>query len=373
MTNISYQNEQAKRDFFTHLRGAEGFTESSVSNFAGAIHQWQVFSENEDFNSFNKDKALAFRKWLETKEAKNESGQLSLGSRYNYLRRVRKFFEWLSRQPDYKKVLKNEVRFLRLSKKDARVAQQGTRKKMPTLEEVKKIIEGIKANNELDMRDRALICFALITGARISAIVSLKMKHFDKGKKLIDQNPKEGVKTKGSKRILTTFFPIGWDEPQEYFMKWFEHLERKGFKGDDPIFPATANLSKGNKFAFSKDSVSNRPWQGTASAREIFKKRCLNAGVDYYHPHCFRHLLVNLISKIRLTEEEKRAVSLNLGHANVGTTFGSYGYGSMDEEDAVEIVKKMDDYLDRMNKGDCEAVPMTKEEKEIIEKVLKRF
>lgn len=46
---IPYRNEQAKRGFFDHLRGAKGFTEESVNDYADAIGQWQVFSNNEDF------------------------------------------------------------------------------------------------------------------------------------------------------------------------------------------------------------------------------------------------------------------------------------------------------------------------------------
>lgn len=50
------------------------------------------------------------------------------------------------------------------------------------------------------------------------------------------------------------------------------------------------------------------------------------------------------MSKMRLTEEEKRAISLTLGHENIGTTFGAYGYGSMGVERAVDIVRELRDF-----------------------------
>lgn len=192
-------------------------------------------------------------------------------------------------------------------------------------------------------RQNALICFALITGCRISAIISLKMKSFDKQKMHVYQNPAEGVKTKNSKTILTTFFPIGWDEASRYFVEWYEYLESKGFGADDPIFPATSS-EIANKKGYSKDSVSRSFWSVASSARKIFEKRCDNAGVKYYHPHSYRHLVVSLMSKMRLTEEEKRAISLTLGHENVGTTFGAYGYGSMGVERAVDIVRELQSF-----------------------------
>ena len=367
MTKVTYKNEQLKREFFEHLRGAEGFAEASVSKFAEAITQWQTFTDNEDFGSFDKTQATDFRQWLKTRETKTEAGKLSLVSQYNYLRRLKRFFTWLSGQPEYRnKVLKNEIEFLRLSKGDARIARAGTTRAMTSFDEAKKIIETIAATNEIDMRDRAMICFALTTGCRIFAIVSLRMKNFDKERLLIHQNPGDGVHTKNSKTILTTFFPIGWNEPERYFIEWFEYLERKGFGPNDPIFPAT--LHNAGSVQYSKEQVGNTFWNGTDAARKIFEKRCRDAGVPYFHPHSFRHLIVSMMSKTRLTEEEKRAISLNLGHENVGTTFGSYGYGSMSEEDAVGIVQRLKDHQPNDDIG----YPLSDAERAVLERLLAR-
>lgn len=367
MTKTIYENEQRKREFLEQLKGGEGFAKDSLSKFAEAIAQWQTFTDNDDFANFNETKATAFRDWLQSRKTKTAVGQLSLVTQYNYLRRLKRFFKWLSEQPEYRsKIVKNEVDFLRLSKKDARIARSGTTRKMPTLEEATKIIESIEVKNEIDMRDRAMICFALITGCRIYAYVSMRMKNFDKSRKLIDQNPGDGVKTKYSKKILTTFFPIGWDAPEKYFIEWFEYLEKKGFRPDDPIFPATMSSSVGLS-GYSKEQVGCMFWSGTDAARKIFVKRCANAGVPYFHPHSFRHLVVDIMGSTRLTEKEKKAISLNLGHENVSTTFGSYGYGSMSEEDAVQIVQKLKDVQNSQN-----GPIISDEERSVLERLMRR-
>ena len=150
MTKITYQNEQIKREYFEHLRGAEGFAESSVKTFAEAIGQWQSFSDGEDFASFDKTKALAFREWLVKKVTNTKLGKLTLVTQGNYLRRIKKFFVWLSSHPDYRtRVHKNDVEFLRLSKKDALIARSGTTKAMPSFEDAKKIIESIEVKKKL--------------------------------------------------------------------------------------------------------------------------------------------------------------------------------------------------------------------------------
>ena len=370
MTKSTYENEAIKREFFEQLKGARGFSKSSVRTHAEAINQWEVFTKNEDFSTYDKSKAVAFTEWLNDRPAKTKSGHISLVTQYNYLRRIKKFFVWLCDQAGCKsKIVTSDVDYLRLSKAEAQIARAGTTKKMPTFEDAKKIIEGIDGKTEIDMRDRALISFALITGARIFAIVSLKMKNFDKELKQIDQNPGDGVKTKNSKRILTTFFPIGWDEPEKYFMEWYEYLESKDFRPDDPIFPITAGSFVDRESSYSKETVGQDPWVGTGAARKIFEKRCRNVGLPYFHPHSFRHLVVNLLSKKRLTEEEKRAISMNLGHENVGTTFGSYGYGSMSNESAVQIVQKLKD----IQNGLRDRFELNDQERAVLEKVLKRI
>jgi integrase/recombinase XerD len=351
MTKVIYQNELRKREFFQYLKGAEGFDETSINMFAEAIDQWQVFTKNEDFINFNKTKAGEFVSWLKTRGSKTPSGQVSLATQHNYFRRIKRFFRWLSDQPKYRKILKSDIDFMRLSKKENRIATSGTKKRIPTLEEFKKIIESIEIKNEIDKRDRAMICLTLITGMRVSALVSLRMKSFDKASEIFGQNPADGVKTKASKRITTTFFSIGWNNAEQYFKEWYEYLEAKGFQPDDPIFPATLNLLGSGDNSYSRDSVSKGFWSGTGGARKIFEKRCKNAGLHYFNPHSLRHSIVSILSKMKLTEEEKKAISLNLGHSDIGTTFGSYGYGSMSDEKAIDVVKSLKEQDNGKNNG----------------------
>ena len=367
-TSIPYRNEQAKRRFFEHLSGGEGFAGDSVSTFAEAIGQWQQFSKNDDFANFDKSKAMEFVAWLHERDTKTKAGRLSLTTQYNYLRRVKRFFVWLAEQLEYrKKIRKTDVDFLRLSKKDARIATSGTTKPMPTFEEVQKIIMSIHPGNEIDRRDRALLSLASDYWHAYIRYCYAQDEKFKSRRELIDQNPGDGVLTKNSKKILTTFFPIGWSEPEEHFLDWYDYMLQKGAKPDSPIFPATLQ-GFSHKSAYDKNLVSDEGWSSSSGARKIFEKRCKAAGVRYYHPHSFRHLIVNYLSKARLTEEEKKAISMNLGHENIGTTFGSYGYGNMTPIDAVKIVQKL-----TMTPANGDIVVITPEERAILEKLLKKL
>ena len=154
MTNTTYENEAIKREFFEQLKGARGFSKSSVRSHAEAIHPWEVFTRNEDFSTYDKSKAVAFTEWIGTRPSTTKSGKISLVTQYNYLRRIKKFFVWLSDQPRYmSKIIKVDVEYLRLSKADDQIARSGTTKKMPTFEDVKKIIDGIDGKSEIDVSD----------------------------------------------------------------------------------------------------------------------------------------------------------------------------------------------------------------------------
>jgi integrase len=341
MTNTNYKNEKIKRNFFEEMMGGEGFSKKSLNSLAGVIAIWEIFSSQDDFSNFNKSRAVTFVEWLKNKESKTRSRRLGLVTQNNYLRYLRKFFKWLSDEPDYKnKISKGDIKYLRLSREEERIATSGTTRPVPTLEDIKRIIEHIEIKNEVDTRDRAMISFALITGMRISALVSLKMKNFDDQTMKICQNPRDGVKTKNTKLIFSTFIPIEWDEPEKYFKEWYAHLKSKGFGPYDPIFPATFNQLGDNKDQIDL-SVGKNFWKSGNSARKVFENRCKDAGVHYFNPHSFRHSIVNIISKVELTRAEEKAVSLCLGHENIGTTFGPHGYGSMSNEDALKIVRKI--------------------------------
>ena len=346
MTKTTYKNETIKRRYFSFLEESKGFSQSSINSFEHSILLWEDYTQNADFGSFGKKRAIGFKKFL-------KEHNRSEVYRYHILRRLRTFFEWLSLQAGYKsKVNPTNIEFLNLSKQETRIALQPSQRKMPSMDEVKQVIESIKIKTEVDQRDRALISLTLLTGARITAISSLPLKSFDEKEMTIYQDPKLGVRTKFSKRIVSALIPISYDKPIKYFLDWINFLKtEKKFKPTDPIFPVT-KLENGKENINFQNTGKVKPvfWQDSNAARKIFEKRFKEAGVPYYHPHSLRHLVVKEFTKMRLTEEEKKAISQNMGHENIGTTFGSYGYGMIAEDRQVELVKNI-------NRRDRESEP----------------
>ena len=345
MNTTAYKNELIKRRFFDYLKNSKGFSQKSIESYEQAIWRWEEYTHKADFAQFNKTTAELFKDWVKMKKKANSEERVSISYCYDILRYLKVFFEWLSKQAGYKsKINQSAIDYLNLTRKEIRIATQPKSVDFPSLEDIKAVIENIKGNSEIEKRDKALISLAFLTGARIEAIITLSMGCFDKKRMIIDQDPKLGVKTKFSKRIVSSLIPFSYKEPLKYFCDWFVYLEKeKGFKPDDPIFPATKiENGKNNLSYYNTGEVEAIFWKSTSSPRKIFEKRFTQAGVRYYKPHSLRHLLVKQIIKLPLTEEQKKAISQSLGHEDVGTTFGSYGYAKIEENKQIEIIREID-------------------------------
>ena len=125
-----------------------------------------------------------------------------------------------------------------MSDKDIRVATARREQRAPTIEQVKHVISRMRNETEIERRNRALLAFALLTGARDSAIASMKLKHVDLVAGCVYQDARE-VKTKFSKTFITYFFPVG-DEIHQMVTDWVLYLRQEKLWGNDaPLFPAT--------------------------------------------------------------------------------------------------------------------------------------
>ena len=124
--------------------------------------------------------------------------------------------------------------FLQIGK----VATARREQKAPTLEQIKHVISNMPEDTEIERRNRTLIAFTLLTGARDSAIASMKLKHVDLSTGSVHQDARE-VKTKFSKTFMTYFFPVE-EEIEEIVTDWVTYLQEvKLWGNDDPLFPAT--------------------------------------------------------------------------------------------------------------------------------------
>jgi len=132
----------------------------------------------------------------------------------------------------------SDTEYFNLSEKDTRVANAKRKKPVPSPEQIIHILGYMPDRSDIEKRNRALIAFTLLTGARDSAIASIKIKHVNLHEESLFQDARE-VNTKFSKTFTTYFFPVG-ELPLNIIKAWVEYLTKELlFSPDDPLFPKT--------------------------------------------------------------------------------------------------------------------------------------
>ena len=323
MTKHNAQNERIKRKYFAYLKEAQRYSEPSVDAAAKAISRFEEYTRRRDFKAFHFEQAVAFKRHLAETTAVRSGDKLSKATLHATLTQLRKFFFWLPDQPGYKGLSYSEADYFNLSEKDTRIATAHREQRSPTLEQVQHVLQTMPAATEIDRRNRALVAFVLLTGARDSAIASMKLKHVDLARRSVFQDARD-VKTKFSKTFTTFFFPVG-EEVAAVLVDWVERLRKENlWSGEDPLFPATA-IAVGESQRFEVVGLERKHWSNATPIRRIFRQAFEGTGLPYFNPHSLRKTLARLGEQSCRTPEEFKAWSQNLGHEQVLTTFTSYG------------------------------------------------
>ena len=111
MAKINIKNERVKRDFLYFLKEAKGYCESTINQIEREILTYEDFTTSADFSTFNREKAIDFKKCLKKRKFREKT--ISLSTYHNHLRHLRKFFGWLVGQPGYKnKINNNDIAYL---------------------------------------------------------------------------------------------------------------------------------------------------------------------------------------------------------------------------------------------------------------------
>lgn len=331
-------NERIKHKYFSFLKEALRQSEKTIDGVAKAIARFEEYNRYRDFRSFHHQQAVAFKKHL-TEQVNQQTGKkLSKATLHSTCANLKKFFEWLAREPGYKSRLQySDAEYFNISNKDMRIATAKRGKPIPTIEQIKHVIQLMPDRTDIERRNKALIAFTLLTGARDGALISIKLKHVNLIDNSVFQDARD-VSTKFSKTFITYFFPVG-DEIRQIVADWVSYLkEQKLWGNDDPLFPVTEVGVNENK-QFGVIGLKRTHWRTTTPVCDIFREAFRNAGLPYFNPHSFRDALVNLGEKICKSPEDFKAWSQNLGHEKVMTTF--FSYGQVAEHRQGEIIKQL--------------------------------
>ena len=206
------ENERVKRRYLLFLKDAKGRDESSIDAVAAAIARFEQYTRHRDFKAFHFEQARAFKAHLAAEHNVRTGKPLSASTIHSTLGALKAFFTWLADQPGYaSKVKYSDAEYFSASEKLSRTATAHRFKDCPTLAQVRAMLNAMPDGSEVRKRDRALIAFAILTGARDSAIVSFRLKHVDTERGRVEQDA--GRFDQAVEDVHDDIFPVG-DDPE---------------------------------------------------------------------------------------------------------------------------------------------------------------
>lgn len=331
------ENTRIKRKYFAYLRGAKQLSDATVEKVAASLTFFESAMGYKDFKRHNLTWPERFKEVIA--EAKGATGNpLGISTRSNHMRHVRGLIRWLADKPGYKsRIAWSDANYYKLSRKEERVANENRNPEYPLPDHALLAFRAMPSDTELHRRDRALFAFFLMTGARVKATSSLKLKRVNLANKAVNQDARD-VDTKGAKTFLTAFYieaPDVWSA----FADWVVYLyDEKLFGPEDPLFPKNSRDTDadGN---FISETVTRAHWAQTGSIRSIVKETFQRVHMPAYGPHSFRHMLTHIGMDICPTPRAFKAWSQNFGHSDVATTLNNYG--KLTSREQIEEIAKL--------------------------------
>jgi len=202
------ENEKKKRDYAFFLAAANGKQSATIDAALRAIERFETSTSWKPFRKFNVEQARSFRSRL--RDDVGAGGQpLSAATIATTLKHLRNFFLWLSREPGFRKAISaNDANFFSPSEQDLRIANARREKHVATVEQINHVLALMPAETAIEKRDRALLSFTILTGARDGALASFRLKHLDLKAQTLFQDGRD-VRTKRRKTFTSVFFPVG--------------------------------------------------------------------------------------------------------------------------------------------------------------------
>ena len=235
---------------------------------------------------------------------------------------MRAFVLWLADQPGYKsRVGYSDAEYFNNSRKAARAAHAHHMIPYPSMEQCLHAFQAMPKGDKYQMRDKALFALLMLTGARIGAVATLRLKHINLFDGHVFQDGRE-VATKNAKTIDTWFFPV---DPlyRECLEEWVTFLREKEVFGDtDPLFPKIQPGLRDGKFA--RTGFAREGYAQSSPLNEIIRQAFVQVHMPAYTPHSFRKTLAMHGDRVCQSREEFKAWSMNLGHESEATTINAY-------------------------------------------------
>jgi integrase len=315
-----YQNE---------LKQARGYNSKTIDAALRHIWHFDRHSGSTDFRRVTRQMIAHYKDDLIAGTIGKGEKTRSASTIVHALGALKAFYEWLSAQSGYRSIKAELCSYFNSSREQRELASAAGQKFVPTMEQLRQVIQAMPADTPAQRRDRVMIPALLLSGVRDGALISLRLKHVDIASKRVFQDARE-VKTKFSKTNMVDWFPVG-DDMEAILIDWINELRSLGAGDDDPLIPTAPFKPWFGQAKIELDFLAT-----AAPVRKVLKKATAAAGIPYFKPHAIRATVARRFDEWATSPKELKALSQNLSHEHIGTTFKYYG--NLEDDKKCEII-----------------------------------
>ena len=311
------QNERIKYEYRMHLSRIK---RADSKTLRAVFQHIREFEELTSFKNFSQVSPTNVCQYIDNL---CHSG-VSLSYLAHNVRALNQFFLWLQEEPDYRnKIEAHLADYFSLSNNQRKMASAPNYRVSYERTEIENTIDSMPTNTLNDRRNRALVALQYLCGLRISELRTLPIKnlkyHKDAQNYMVYVDPKV-MDVKFAKTRCAFFMPFG-EKYTQIVLNWKKELEALGFSEKAPLFPAIP--TQFNQLNLLEAKPKQEFIKSNSSIRTIFENAFKAVNLPYHCPHTFRHTIARWAET--QTPAIFNAVRHSLGHADIKTTFMSYG------------------------------------------------
>ncbi|MEL6510658.1 MAG: site-specific integrase [Pseudomonadota bacterium] len=327
---------QNDRLFYVWQGYANKYDVKTADSHLAAIRDLEVFLDGKPFDKLNRDDLSSYRNHLRELLKVEGRARLSRSTVSHRLSHLRAFVTWLRMQEGYKRLPEDLAGYLELPRSSLAMGPAGRLKEQPTIKEAEDLLRAMPDRTVKQRRARAIFATAFLGALRADTLISLQIKHVQVECWRIIQDPTVS-RVKNGKALTIQWFPIP-DLFAQTLIGWVEDLQSYGFADRDALFPNIGLLSKRVGHA-TQPRAPIAAMTSKKAVTEAFKAAC-KGHIKSYTPHSARRTIGGLRDILSLTNEQRKAWSLNMGHEKEPTT--DTFYANIPDDHRFELIERSD-------------------------------
>ena len=311
------------------------FDEKTIDAYLATLRYCEEVTGGQSFVAFSTSDAAKVRDDLKRRVRKDAEDTLSTSTIRHRASHLRSFFTWLLKQDEGAQLPKDLPDYFELPKAAFADALPKEVKQFPSIQEAEEMLQAMPSKSLVDRRSRAIFAVSFLAALRADTVISLQLKHVDvAGRRIIQDG--SAVRAKNGKSAHIFWFPIPKCFEEEV-IGWMTTLEEIGFCEDDALFPHADWLAALWKLKAQRSYLV--PVMETKHAVSAAFALASKDRSTKYSPHSAKHTIGAMRDEKRMTHEQRRAWSENMGHESERIT--ETHYAKFSDERRFEVLESI--------------------------------